>query len=63
LSRNVTFDEASMVKRTDSQWVESKKTDMISQQMESDATLPSINRSVSFEIAPKMTQVKSLRGG
>ena len=63
MSRNVTFDEASMVKRTDSQWVESKKTDMISQQMESDATLPSINRSVSFEIAPKMTQVKSLRGG
>ena len=56
LSRNVTFDVASMVKPTDSQPVESEKTNRILQEAESDATLPSLDKSVSFEITLKVTQ-------
>jgi len=50
------FDETSMMKPTDSQKVESEKTDRISQQVESDATPRSPNSSVSFEITPEITQ-------
>jgi len=56
LSRDVTFDEASMVKTTDSQQVESEKTNRISQHVESGATPPSPDSSVSFEITPEVTQ-------
>ena len=56
LSRAVTFDEASMMKPKNSQQVKSQTTDMISQQVESDATLPSLERSISFEIIPAVTQ-------
>ena len=44
-----------MMKPTDSLQVESEKTDKISQQMESDATPLSLNRSVSFEIVHAVT--------
>ena len=56
LSRAATFDEASMVKPMDSQQVKSKKTNKISQQVESEATPPSPDSSVSFEITPEVTQ-------
>ena len=55
LSRDVMFDEASMVKPTDSQQVESKTTDMISQKVESDVTSSFLDRSVSVEIIPAVT--------
>ena len=45
-----------MMKPTDSQLVESKRTDRISQQMESDAISPYLERSISFEIIPVVTQ-------
>ena len=48
-------DKASMMNPTDSQQVESKMTGRISQQVESDATSPSLDRSVSFEIIPTVT--------
>jgi len=54
LSKDVTFDEASMMKPRDSQQVESETTDIISQQV--DTTSPSIERSVSFEIIPAVAQ-------
>ena len=38
LSKDVTFDDASMMKPTNSQQVESKKTTNVSQQVKSDAT-------------------------
>jgi len=53
LNRDVTFNEASIMKPTDSQQVDSKTTDMISQQVENDATTLSPKRSVSFEIIPQ----------
>ena len=56
LSRDVTFDDASMLKPTISQQVEIEKTKGISQQVESDATSLSLKRSVSFEIIPAVTQ-------
>ena len=56
MSRDVTFDETSMVKSTDSQQVKSEKTNRISQQVESDAIPPSPGSSVSFEIILKVTQ-------
>ena len=56
LSRDVTFDKASMMKPMDSQQVESDKTSRIWQQVESDATLSFPDRSVSFEITPEVTQ-------
>ena len=52
LSRDVTFDEASMLKPTIPQQVEIEKTKGISQQVESDATSLSLERSVSLEIIP-----------
>jgi len=45
-----------MVKPTDSQQVKSQMTNMILQQVEGDATSPSLDRSVSFEVIPSMTQ-------
>jgi len=56
LSRDITFDEASIAKPTDSQRVESEKIKRIPQQIENNATPPSIDSSVSFEITPEMTQ-------
>jgi len=68
LSKDVTFDEASMLKPTISQKVdiektkgisqqaEIEKTKGISQQVESDATSPSLERLVSLEIIPMVTQ-------
>ena len=62
LSRVVTFDEASMLEPTISQQVEIEKTKRVSQQVESDATSPSLERSVSLEslvsleMIPMMTQ-------
>ena len=53
---DVTFDEASIVKPTDSQQVESEKTNRISQQIESDDTLLSPDSSVSFEITLEVIQ-------
>jgi len=44
------------MKPTNSQQVESEKTEGISQQVESDATSPSLERSISFEIIPAVTQ-------
>ena len=55
MSRAVTFDEASMLKHTISQLVEIEKIKEISQQVESDATSPSLERSVSLEIIPTVT--------
>ena len=54
-SRDVTFDEASMVKPTNSQQEESQTTNRILQQVESDAASPSLERSVSFEVIPLVT--------
>ena len=45
-----------MLKPTISQQVEIEKTKEISQQVESDATSLSLERSVSFEVTPSMTQ-------
>jgi len=56
LSRDVTFDEASMLKSTISQQVEIEKTKGVSQQVESDATSPPLEKSVSLEIIPMVTQ-------
>jgi len=50
LSRDVTFDKASMLKPTISKQVEIEKIKGISQQVESDATSSSLERSVSLEI-------------
>jgi len=44
------------VKLTDSQQVESEKTEMISHQVEGDATPPSPDSSVSFEVTLEVTQ-------
>jgi len=52
LSRDVTFDEALS---GDSQQAEGKKTEGISQQKESDATLLSLERSVLFKTIPMLT--------
>ena len=50
------FDEASMVKPTDSHQVKSQATDRILQQVESDAIPPSPDISVSFETKSSVTQ-------
>ena len=50
------FDEASMVKPTNSQQVESQTTNRILQQVESDATSPSLERSLSFQVIPSVRQ-------
>ena len=56
LSRDVIFDEASILKSTISQQVEIERTKEVSQQVESDATSSSLEKSVSLEIIPKVTQ-------
>ena len=56
LTRDVTSDEASMLKSTISQQVEIERTKEVSQQVESDATSPSLERSVSLEIIATVTQ-------
>ena len=56
LNRDVIFDEASMLKPTISQQVEIEKIKELLQQVESDATLPSLEKSVSLEIILKVTQ-------
>ena len=56
MSRDVTFDETSMVKLTDSQQVESEKTSRISQQVESNVTPAPPDRTILFEITPEVTQ-------
>ena len=56
LSKNAIIDEASMMKPTDSQHVESKKTTEVSQQMKSDATPCTPGSLVSFEILLRVTQ-------
>ena len=45
-----------MLKPTISQQVEIEKTKVISQQVESGATSPSLERSISLEIIPTVTQ-------
>ena len=59
LSENVTFDEASMVKPTDHQQVESKKSTGALQWVESNATQHTPDSSVSSEIPPIVTQDKN----
>ena len=56
LSRDVTFDETSMLKPIISQQVKIEKIKRISQQIESDASSTSLERSVSLEIIPTVTQ-------
>ena len=56
LSRDVMFDEASMLKPTISQQVETAKTKGVTQQVKSDATSPSLEISISLEIIPMVTQ-------
>jgi len=56
LSRDVTFDEASLMKPTVSQQVETSKTKELLQQVESDADPPSLEDSVSVRIIPEVTQ-------
>jgi len=52
LSRDVTFDEGSILKSTIFQQVEIEKSKRISQLVESDATSPSLERSISLKIIP-----------
>ena len=54
LSRDATFDEASIVKPIDSQQVESQTNERILQQVESDATSPSLDRPVSFTLSDRV---------
>ena len=56
LNRDVTFDEALMVKPTNSQHVESEKTKWIPQLVENDATSSSVDKIISLEIIPVVTQ-------
>jgi len=56
LSRDVMFDKASIVKPTNFQQVESLTANRILQQVQSDAISPSLERSVSFEVTPSVTQ-------
>jgi len=56
LSRDVTFDVASMLKPTISQQVKIEKTKGVSHQVKSDATSPSLEKSESLEIIPTVTQ-------
>ena len=55
LSRNATFDEASMMKPTVSQQVESIKIKEVSKRLEDDATPCSPVDSVSVRISPDVT--------
>ena len=58
LSQHVTFDETSVLKSTISQQVERTKTIEVSQQVEVDATPPSLNGSVSVRTLPDVTPVE-----
>jgi len=53
LSRDVTFNEASMLKPTISQQLEIEKTKEISQQVETNANPPSLERSVLWKSYPR----------
>ena len=53
LSRDVMFDEVSILKPTISQQVKIEKIKGISQQVESDTTSPSLERLVSLKIIPR----------
>jgi len=55
LSKNVTFNETSMMKSNHSQQVESKKTTEVPQQVESDATPRTPSSSISFKIPLTVT--------
>jgi len=55
LNRDVTFDEVSIMKLTNSQQVESENIEGISQQVDSDVTSLSLERSISLEIIPAVT--------
>ena len=50
------FDEASMLKPTNSQQVESEKIKKILQQVKSDATSSYLDRTISLQIIPAVTQ-------
>ena len=52
LSRDITFVKSLMMKPSDSQQVESKKTTNVSQRVEGDATPHTPSSSISFEISP-----------
>jgi len=56
LSRDVTFDEASLMEPMVSQQVETTKTKELLQQVETDAHPPSLKESVSVRIIPEVTQ-------
>ena len=56
LSRDVTFDEAFMLKPKVSQQVETSKTKDVSQQVENDANPLSLESSASVRIIPRVTQ-------
>ena len=56
LSRDVTLDESSMIKTLSSQQMESDQTREISQWMESDASPPSPDGSISFRVSYVVTQ-------
>ena len=51
VSGDVTFDEASMMKPTNSQQIESGQTNEVSQWVKSDATPRTLDSSVSFEFS------------
>ena len=55
LSRDVTFDESSMVKTLNSQQMESDQTKGIPKRVESDASSPSSDSTVSFGVPAIMT--------
>ena len=56
LSRDVTFDESSIVKTSSSQQVESGQTKGISQRVKRDASSPSPDSFVSFRVLSVVTQ-------
>jgi len=55
-SRDITFDETSMLKPKITQQVKIVKTKEVSQQVENDANPPSLESSVSLRIMSKVTQ-------
>ena len=56
VSGDITFDEASMMKPTSFQLVESEQTKDVSQRIENDTTSRILNSLVSFEFSPDVTQ-------
>ena len=55
VSKDITFGEASLMKPTSSQQVESGQTKEVSQRVESDATARTLSSSMSFEFSHKVT--------